>query len=232
MPALVPFVQDTHRRVVLGCDGVRVQTVEHLLSACFGLGVTDLLVEVDGEELPIGDGSALLWTEAFTEAGICSLSEAAPVLDLDIPISIEQGQARIEVIPWDRFVAHFVLVSDHPLVGVQEANFDQAEDDFLSAIAPARTFGFWEEVRSLWEQGLAKGGSLENAVVIFPNQYSVPLRFPNELARHKLLDLMGDLFLLGRGLKAKVFAVGSGHTLHWRLCQSIWQRMTQEEETA
>ncbi len=232
IPALVPFVTETHRRVVLAKDGVAVQTVEHLLATCFGLGITDIVVEVEGEELPIGDGSAQMWVEAVTVAGVLSLPEPAPSFALPEPLVVQQGRTRIEVQPCDRFVANFVLLTDHPLVGVQVASFDAAQDNFATEVAPARTFGFWEEVKPLWEQGLAKGGRLDNAIVIFPDHYSVPLRFPNELARHKLLDLMGDLMLLGVRLNAQVFAYASGHTLHLRLCQSIWQRLTLEEATA
>ena len=232
IPALVPSVVETRRRVVLAKDGVAVQTVEHFLAACFGLGVTDILAEVDGEELPAGDGSAQGWVEAMTAVGTVSLQEPVQFYAPLEPLVVHHGRARIEVQPCDRFTAHFVLLTDHPLVGVQVAGFDEATDDFVAEVAPARTFGFWEEVQTLWEQGLAKGGRLDNAIVVFPDHYSVPLRFPNELARHKLLDLMGDLMLLGTRLKAQVFAYASGHTLHFHLCQSIWQRLPLEEATA
>ncbi|MCS7263694.1 MAG: UDP-3-O-acyl-N-acetylglucosamine deacetylase [Armatimonadetes bacterium] len=227
IPALVPFVAETRRRVVLRKGGIAVQTVEHLLATCFGMGVTDLIVEVQGIEIPIGDGSAQIWIDAFRDAGINDLEKLAPNFALQ-KITIEHSKVTLNVEPYDAFCAQYVFVSEHPLVGVQEANFDLKTDDFASEIAPARTFGFWEEVQLLWEQGLAKGGSLESAIVIFPDRYSVPLRFPNELARHKLLDLMGDLMLLGFKLQAKVYARSSGHTHHFQLCQILWQRVEQE----
>ncbi|MDT7973528.1 MAG: UDP-3-O-acyl-N-acetylglucosamine deacetylase, partial [Armatimonadota bacterium] len=228
IPALTPFVAETRRRVVLAKDGVWVQTVEHLLAACFGMGITNLLVEVDGSELPIGDGSAQLWVDAFKEAGVVCLNEPAPLFSPTETVTVQDGNALITVAPNDRFTATVTFVTDHPLVGVQTATFDEETDDFVTAIAPARTFGFWEEVEALLTQGLAKGGSLDNALVVFPDRYSSPLRFPDELARHKLLDLMGDLMLLGRRLTAKVTAKASGHSLHHRLCQTLWHQVAQE----
>ena len=228
IPALIPFVVETRRRVVLAKDGVSVQTVEHLLAACFGTGVTDLLVEVYGSELPIGDGSALIWVEAFRDAGMVELNEPAPVFSVLDPVAVGNGNRVVEVVPAEHFIAHFSFATKHRLVGIQEASFDEKENDFATEIAPARTFGFWEEVNQLWEQGLAKGGSFDNAIVVFPDRYSSPLRFPNELARHKLLDLMGDLMLLGRRLRAKVMAEASGHSLHHRLCQTLWHQVAQE----
>jgi len=228
IPALTPFVAETRRRVVLAKDGVWVQTVEHLLAACFGMGITNLLVEVDGSELPIGDGSAQLWVDAFKEAGVVCLNEPAPLFSPTETVTVQDGNALITVAPNDRFTATVTFVTDHPLVGVQTATFDEETDDFVTAIAPARTFGFWEEVEALLTQGLAKGGSLDNALVVFPDRYSSPLRFPDELARHKLLDLMGDLMLLGRRLRAKVTAKASGHSLHHRLCQTLWHQVAQE----
>jgi UDP-3-O-[3-hydroxymyristoyl] N-acetylglucosamine deacetylase len=228
IPALTPFVAETRRRVVLAKDGVSVQTVEHLLAACFGMGVTDLLVEVYGSELPIGDGSAQLWVDAFKEAGVVCLNEPAPLFSPTETVTVQDGDAFLTIAPSDRFTATVTFVTDHPLVGVQTATFDEETDDFVTAIAPARTFGFWEEVEALLTQGLAKGGSLENALVVFPDRYSSPLRFPDELARHKLLDLMGDLMLLGRRLTAKVTAKASGHSLHHRLCQTLWHQVAQE----
>jgi UDP-3-O-[3-hydroxymyristoyl] N-acetylglucosamine deacetylase len=227
IPSLVPFVADTKRRVVLQKDGVSLQTVEHLLATCFGTGITDLIVEVQGVELPIGDGSALLWIEAFKEAGIANLEVPAPIYVPDA-VKVSHSEGSVSVEPSDSFIAHFFFESEHPLVGNQEADFDACKDDFATEIAPARTFGFWEEVQPLWEQGLAKGGSLDNAIIVFQDRYSTPPRFPNELARHKLLDLMGDLMLLGLRLNARVHARSSGHTLHFRLCQILWQRVEQE----
>lgn len=232
IPALTPFVAETRRRVVLAKESVSVQTVEHLLATCFGMGITDLLVEVHGSELPIGDGSALIWVEAFKDAGIVELNEPAPVFSVPDPVAVGNGNRVVEVVPAEHFIAHFSFATKHRLVGIQEASFDEKENDFATEIAPARTFGFWEEVSQLWEQGLAKGGSLDNAIVVFPDRYSSPLRFPNELARHKLLDLMGDLMLLGVRLRGKVVANSSGHALHHKFCKTLLQmmeRVTEEE---
>ncbi len=227
IPALTPFVGDTRRRVVLVRDGVTVQTVEHLLAAFFGMGITEAVVEVDGDELPIGDGSAQIWVDAFKTAGIVELDKPAPVFVPDLT-SVGNGDGVVGVEPAPHFSAHYVFVTEHPLVGIQEAVFDAETNDFALEVAPARTFGFYEEVRQLWEQGLAKGGSFDNAIVVFPDRYSSPLRFPDELARHKLLDLMGDLMLLGVRLRGRVRGQSSGHTLHHLLCQVLWRQVEQE----
>ena len=237
VPALTPFVAETRRRVVLAKDGVSIQTVEHFLATCLGMGITDLLVEVYGNELPIGDGSALIWVKAFRDAGTVELDEPAPVFVVPgdpnmFALAVGNGNGVVGVMPAEHFIAHFSFATEHPLVGIQEASFDEKENDFATEIAPARTFGFWEEVSQLWEQGLAKGGSFDNAIVVFPDRYSSPLRFPNELARHKLLDLMGDLMLLGVRLRGKVVANFSGHALHHEFCKTLLQvmeRVTKEE---
>lgn len=225
IPALVPFVTGTHRRVTLGREGVKVETVEHLLATLWGMGVTDVIVEVSGSELPIGDGSGLIWMEAITDVGTEDLDETLSTLVITKPLTVTDEKASLEVLPSRQFCVHYTFITDHPLVGKQEAFFDEGVHQFPEEVAPARTFGFIEEVTALWEKGLALGGSLENAIVIYPDGYSCPLRFPNELARHKLLDLMGDFALLGRPLRASIVAFRSGHTLHHRACQILWRRM-------
>jgi UDP-3-O-acyl N-acetylglucosamine deacetylase len=233
IPAKAFCVVDTSRCTVLGVDGVTVSTVEHLLSALAGLGVTDALVEVDGQELPIGDGSAQIWIDAIGRAGIREETTLGNLPALAEPILVTgKGGAFITAYPSDTFRATFVITFDHPLVGTQAARFDPARgDDYARDIAPARTFGFIEEVEALRAAGLARGGSLDNAVIIYPDHYSVPLRFDNELARHKLLDLMGDLLLSGIGTlpAADIIAVKSSHQLNVAFAARLTEHIRRDE---
>ena len=225
IPALAENVIDTGRCTVLGAAGVSVSTVEHLLSALAGFGVTDALIEVEGPELPIGDGGAQIWADALTEARIVTIGEIIfPLLDAPL-IETGKGSSFIAAYPADSFRATVAITFDHALVGTQIARFDAARDDYAREIAPARTFGFIEEVEALRAAGLAKGGSLDNAIIVYPDRYSVPLSFPDELARHKLLDLLGDLTLAGVGPlpSADIIAVKPSHRLNTAFA-ARWQK--------
>lgn len=199
LPASAQRVTDTARCTVLGEDGAFVSTVEHLLSAFYGLNVTDADVEVDGPELPILDGSALPWVEAMQSAGLKD-SAAAPAVSapiLDTPLVVTgRGGSFLAAYPAEALRLTVATSFEHPLAGTQVARFEPEHGgDYAREVAPARTFGFIEEVEALRAAGLAQGGSFENALVIYPDHYSSPLRFPGELAYHKLLDVLGDLFL-------------------------------------
>ena len=217
IPARASNVADTARCTVLGRpNGASVATVEHLLSALSGSGITDCRVAVEGPEIPIGDGSAGLWIEALAGAGIAVPGEEVAPLLLEEPVVLAGANgAFIAAFPAHSLRMTVAVTFAHPLVGTQVARFDPARgEDYATQIAPARTFGFIEEVEALRAAGLARGGTLENAVVVYPDHYSVPLRFPDELARHKLLDLIGDLALVGRPLIADVVAVRPSHRLN------------------
>jgi UDP-3-O-[3-hydroxymyristoyl] N-acetylglucosamine deacetylase len=216
IPAHAARVTDTSRCTVLGAEGVTLSTVEHLLSAFAGLRITDALVEVEGPELPIGDGSSVLWTEAIREAGIVAGDAAIPPTLTEPILLTGKGGSFIAAYPAFAPTLTAAISFEHPLVGTQVARFSPSSGDYAAEIAPARTFGFIEEVEALRAAGLAKGGSFDNAVVVYPDRYSVPLRFEDELARHKLLDLMGDLLLSGGvGLpNADIIAVKPSHRLN------------------
>lgn len=225
IPARTSSVVDTARCTVLGTEGQTISTVEHLLSACAGVGVTDLRVSVDGPELPIDDGSAAVWTEALGIVGL-SLGDNLPTdTRLNEPVVVTgKGGAFIAAYPSDALRFTVAISFEHSLVGTQVARFDSGRDDYLSDVAPARTFGFIEEVEALRAAGLARGGSFDNAVVVYPDRYSTNLRFPEELARHKLLDLMGDLLLSGiHGLSADIIAVKPSHRLNTQFAARLAQ---------
>lgn len=217
IPARASNVEGTARCTVLkGPGGASVATVEHLLSALTASGVTDCVVAVDGPELPIGDGSALLWTEALRQAGIVTSGDILEPIAVDAPRTVTGANgAFIAAFPANELRLTVAISFEHALVGTQVARFEPGRgDSYATAIAPARTFGFIEEVEALRASGLARGGSVENAVVVHADHFSSPLRFSDELARHKLLDVLGDLALVGAPLVADIIAVRPSHRLN------------------
>jgi len=206
-------VSSTMRGTNLKNETAEVHTVEHVLSAAHGLGITDLIIEMNGPEPPIMDGSSLEYAKAMLEAGIKDLHKPYPVLDIHKKIEYKEGSISYTAEPCDRVKLTFVFLRNHPLVNRQEYTFiPNGKEDYIEQIAPARTFGFEEEIAFLREHGLAKGGSIDNCVVILKDGFSVPLRFDNEMVRHKLLDMIGDLRLLGKELgPMHITCIGGGH---------------------
>lgn len=223
IPAEVVYAEMGWRETVLARGEVRVRGVEHCLAAASGLGVDNLVVEVDGEELPALDGSALPYVTVLTQAGITVQSLPRDPLIISTPDTIRDGQAEFLVVPSSELVLGCLIEFDHPAIGCQFACFPVDPETFGREIAPARTFGFLTEVEELRRAGLIKGGSLENAVVFTGHGVvnEEPLRFPDEPVRHKLLDLLGDLALLGRPLVGRILALRSGHQAHLRLVRHL-----------
>ena len=210
-PAAAANAEETARCTVLRAGPVAVQTVEHLLSALASLGVDDCVIETRGGEIPAGDGSAAPFVALLRAAGLRDQPEGALVEGLALMrpclVSGENG-ALLLALPSPRFQATVALdYPDQPWIGTQAVTFDAGADDYAQDIAPARTFGFVRELDWLRAHGLALGASRENAVALGESGYETPLRFPDELARHKLLDLVGDLSLVGVPLCAQVIAV-------------------------
>ncbi len=221
IPALAVNVCDTSRCTRLSYGGVEVQTVEHVLSALAGAGVDDALIEVTGGELPAGDGSAAPFIALIRSVGLQEhLGMIVNPLILTQPVTVSQGDATLVALPSEHFRATVVLdYPRHAYLGTLAAVLDG--DDYDADIAPARTFGFLSEIEALRANGLGLGASRENAIVLGEDAYETPLRFPNELARHKLLDLIGDLALIGQPLLAHVFALKPSHTLNARLARLL-----------
>lgn len=225
IPARADHVVRVDRCTTLGADGVTVSTVEHLLAAAAGLGLTDLLLEVEGPEIPILDGSALPFVEGFLAVGVREQGPEA-MLALPRPVYAAAGDGVVVALPADEPAFECCIHFPHPLVGLQQVTFRPGEGDFLRDLAPARTFGFWEEVQALLERGLARGGDISNALVIGgPGGFSSPPRFPDEPARHKCLDLVGDLALVGAPVRARVLAVRAGHRLHVEVAKKILEEV-------
>ena len=215
IPATVAHLAGINYATGLSRDIGSVDTVEHLLSALSSLGVDNVVVELNHQEVPIMDGSAAPWVYLINEAGLKRQSAPRQYLKVLRPISMSRGDKRIAIYPSDHFKVTYSIAFDHPLLRHQSRTMRITADAFVEDIAPARTFGFLKEVEMLRQQGLALGGSLENAIVIGDTGVlNNALRFDDEFVRHKILDVIGDLTLLGRPVIGHVVAHRGGHALH------------------
>jgi len=229
VPARVEWVADTTRGTTLGQNGVEIYTVEHVLAAVAGLGINNLYIEMDSIEPPAADGSALPFLETLQKAGIEEQDQECSPLILQKAVWIKDQDKFVVALPSPNFQISFTLVYNHPAIGTQFADYKLDSAIFSREIAGARTFGFLAEVEQLKALGLALGGSLDNAVVVGDEEPLTPLRFPDEFVRHKILDLVGDLSLLGQPLQAHIIAVKSGHSLNTRLAKLIKQEGQQND---
>jgi len=224
VPVRIENVTDTGYNTTLAAGGRSVRTVEHLMSALHAFGITNLLVKTD-EELPALDGSSIEYCRQIAEAGVSDQeAEVEPiVLGKTIVLGQEgEGHEFIKAEPADHLVIDYTL--DYPLpIGVQRVHFElTSPEDYVKEIAPARTFSFVREFRKLTEMGLGSGGRLDNLILLDDQRIvNTTLRFPDEFARHKVLDLMGDLYLLGRPLLARVTASKTGHSDNLALVKAI-----------
>ncbi len=221
--ASLDAVTETAARVCLGGE-TGVQTVEHLLSAAWAAGIDNLDVELDGSEVPGMDGSSLPIVRALREAGVRRQEAPRPVLRVCAPAWAGGGRSWIVALPAPRFGVACVVSLDAPRSEEQAATYDPAQDQYEEVIAPARTWGYERDADELRRRGLAQGASLENTLVIGGSGYLNAPRFANEAARHKVLDLLGDLALLGRDIEGYVIAVRAGHTLHLALARALRDR--------
>jgi UDP-3-O-[3-hydroxymyristoyl] N-acetylglucosamine deacetylase len=215
VPATVGHVGGINYATGLARDAVRVDTVEHLLAALVSLGIDNVVVELDSPEVPIMDGSAAPFIYLVQEAGVKPLSAVRRYIKILRPISLSQGDKRMALFPSDHFKVTYSIAFDHPMLRQQSRTMRINESVFVDEIAPARTFTFLKEVEQLRQNGLALGGSLENAVVIGETGIlNSALRFSDEFVRHKILDAIGDLALLGHPVIGHLVAHRGGHGLH------------------
>lgn len=205
--------------------GKVLHTAEHLMAAVFGMALDDLEIAVEGEEVPAADGSALPFVEAIESAGLVESDEPSEAFAIPFPIGVDDPSKgrSICALPGAALFLTYVISFSHPSVGAQYLSLEIDPERFKCEIAPARTFAFFDEVEGLRRSGLARGGSLENAVVIGDDGIlnREGLRFPDEFVRHKLLDLLGDLAILGCRLAGHVVACRAGHDLHLALADRI-----------
>src|SRR5438093_5089784 len=217
VPATVTHLGGIQYATGLTREAVSVETVEHLLAALRALGIDNAIVELNTPEVPIMDGSAAPFVYLIlNEAGVKTLPAAKKFLKVLRPISLSQGDKRIALYPSDHFKVTYSISFDHPLIRHQSRTMKITDESFVEEIAPARTFGFLKEVEMLRQRGLALGGSLDNAIVLGEtgvlNQNA--LRFEDEFVRHKILDVIGDLSLVGYPVVGHLVAHRGGHALH------------------
>ncbi|MEH2356389.1 UDP-3-O-acyl-N-acetylglucosamine deacetylase [Nostoc sp.] len=229
IPAQVAAVNHTVLSTQLGKGEVYVRTVEHLLAALSSMGVDNARIEIDGAEVPLLDGSASVWTANIAQVGLVSqpVNNQVP-LAITEPIWVNQGDAFVCALPAPETRFSYGIDFDLPAIGNQwhswllTAELENASASFATEIAPARTFGLLHQIEHLQKTGLIKGGSLDNALVCGPEGWlNPPLRFANEPVRHKILDLVGDLSLLGTFPRAHFLAYKASHNLHIQLAQKI-----------
>ncbi len=230
--ASVEFTGGSHRATGLAREGVAVLTVEHLLAAVLWGGVDNAFIEVDGEEVPLGDGSARTFVDLVDGAGIVELERQRRVLRVDRPAWVTQEQAIVIALPCDGHDGDdgheghdgvrvtFTFAGARPRVPSEHVDFEVTPETFRTEIAPARTVGFEWELARLHEAGLALGATPNEAVIVGEGGYVGPARFPDEAARHKALDLLGDIALLGR-VSGHFIGIGSGHSLNHELARAL-----------
>jgi UDP-3-O-[3-hydroxymyristoyl] N-acetylglucosamine deacetylase len=205
----------------LVADQGSVETVEHLLAALRSLGVDNVSVELNHPEVPIMDGSAAPWVYLIQDAGLKDLNQPRRTIQILRHLQVQHGDKRIALYPADHFKISYTISFDHPLLRHQQKTMDLDEQVFVDEIAPARTFGFLKEVEMLRQRGMALGGSLENAIVLGETGVLNPLRFEDEFVRHKILDVIGDLSLVGHPILGHLVVHRGGHALHTALASEL-----------
>lgn len=216
-------VIDTRLATVLGKGDLSVSTVEHLLASLNALGIDNLHIDIDGPEVPVLDGSAAPFADLLESAGLRRLEQGRKFLAIRKPLTLVDGEKRVTLIPSRFFRVSFDIAFDHPSIAQQNYSFKCSPQAFRKEIAPARTFGFLHEVEYLKANGLARGGSLDNAIVIDKNGILNPegLRFSDEFVRHKILDSIGDFSLLGYPLLGHIKAYKAGHDINHKMVEKI-----------
>jgi len=226
IPVSPKNVVDTKMATVIGKDGAHVSTIEHLMSALYAYGIDNVRIHLDNDEVPVMDGSAISYCMLLDEAGIKELRSPKKILKVTEPVRIEQGEKFVELLPSEEMVYDFTIRFDHPAIGEERMRFNFSRAAYLKEIAKARTFGFLKEVQYLRSIGLARGGSLENAVVLDEHGILNPegLRYPDEFVRHKILDAIGDLAILGMPIMGEYRAFAGGHHLNHLLTKELLEK--------
>jgi UDP-3-O-[3-hydroxymyristoyl] N-acetylglucosamine deacetylase/3-hydroxyacyl-[acyl-carrier-protein] dehydratase len=230
IPALVENVANTDRGTTLAVGNAKVMTVEHVMAAVAGLGIDNILIELDNNEPPVLDGSSLPFVDVLCQAGMTEQNPPKRYVHVEEPIWLSSNSdTHLVVLPDDDFNITYTVDYSHPMLRSQYGSFTIDREVFQREIAPARTFCFMHEVEALRSKGLIKGGSFDNAVVIGEDSIlSGNLRFVDEFVRHKILDLIGDLYLLGYPLKGHLVVTRSGHTFNVALVKKLRQYLDQK----
>jgi len=229
--AHIGAVTDTSFATTLGNGVVKIKTVEHMLAVLAGLGIDNVVIEVDGPEIPILDGSSTELVSVILKAGIAKQGKKRPYMRITKPLTMDDGHSEVAVLPYDGRKITYRIHFNHHMLGEQHMGVELNEETFIKEIAPARTFGFLKDVEYMMAQGLAKGGSLNNAIILTDKGVinSSGLRFKDEFVRHKILDLIGDFSLIGFPIYGHVFANKSGHSTNLKFmkklltCPECWE---------
>lgn len=227
IPALAENVSSTIKATTLSANGAEVFTVEHLMAALAMMSIDNCRIEMSSPEPPVTDGSSAVFCDLIMKAGRVQQNAERKVYTIDKAFSVYEDDKYITIQPYDGYRISFVSVNDHPALGTQYFDLELTEESFLKEIASARTVGFMSEIKQLQQMGLGLGGSVENVVIFDEDKILSQTRFDNELIRHKILDAIGDLFLLGH-LRGHIIAVKSGHAFNSRLAKQIQTYRTKE----
>ena len=223
IPLQPKYVVDTKMATVLGKGDIQISTIEHLLSAISAFGIDNLIVEVNADEIPIMDGSSASFCMLFQETGVVMQKKNKKILMLKKPVEIRDGDKFVRLIPSEKNELDFEIKFDHPVIKNQRYEFVFTKSNYLKEIARARTFGFLKEVQYLRSIGKARGGSLDNAVVLDEKRVlnTEGLRFKDEFVRHKILDAIGDMMLLGMPFFARYESFAGSHHLNFQLTKAV-----------
>ena len=223
IPLSPASVIDTRMATVIGNDKGFISTIEHFLSAVYAYGIDNMRVVVDGNEMPIMDGSSISFCLLLDEAGIEEQDAAKKIICVKEAIEVRDGDKFVRLLPHDSAAFDFKIKFDHPVIGEQEESFPFSTKNFIEEIARARTFGFAKDIQYLQSQNLALGASLHNAIGLDDHKVLNPegLRFDNEFARHKILDAMGDMMVSGHNILAKYESFAGSHNLNYQLTTKL-----------
>lgn len=231
IPATIEYVCDTARSTTIGIGNIKIHTVEHVLAAVAAYQVDNLIIEVSNIEPPVGNGSSDVFVQMLEQVGICQQEALAPSVHLQTPIYWSDESIHLVALPSDEYRISYTL--NYPETEALKSQFFSlaiSSESFKREIAPCRTFSLYEEVSMLMDRGLIKGGSLDNAVVIKGEAILSKngLFFPDEMCRHKILDLIGDLSLIGFNFYAHIIAIRSGHASNYALAKKLYNYITME----
>ncbi len=235
IPATIEYVQDTSRSTTIGIKDIRIHTVEHVLSAIKAYNIDNLSIEISGIEPPIGNGSSDIFVNMIESGGIQEQEQTTPIVKIQDPVYWSEGDVHLVALPSDFYKISYTLhYPDFPALQGQFHSLNINQESFKKEIAPCRTFSLYKEIAMLMEQGLIKGGSLDNAIVVKDDGGILnkgELLFPTEMARHKILDLNGDLSLIRCDFLAHIIAVRSGHTSNFAFAKCLLNYITMENHS-
>ena len=220
--AIAPNVTATIRATTIEEDGVKFFTIEHVMSALQAARVDNCVIELDAEEPPVADGSALVFLDLIEKAGLVEQDEERREIVVDRVLRVDDGDRFVMIVPYDGLRVSFTSINPHPLVGIQYSDVTLEGDAYRKEIAPARTIAYEAEVEALRKAGLGLGGTLDNVIVYNDERWLNTLRFPDELVRHKSLDVLGDMRLAGL-VRGHIIAVKSAHALNTKLAKMLYE---------